>query len=107
VKVFNTSGSLLSEFVIPDLNAVLLRIDSGGNYYFSYDSTYSPKLRKYNSSGNLLLTLNDKSPYISSAIFSFDGSNNIYISGYQSDLITSTSSYDWIIKKYDSAGVEQ
>jgi hypothetical protein len=99
VKIFTMGGSPVSDFVIPDPNAVLLRIDGSGNYYFSYDSTYSPKFRKYNPSGNLLLTLNDKSPYVSYAVFSFDGSDNIYISGCQSNLITSESNYDWIIKK--------
>jgi hypothetical protein len=103
-KVFDTSGTLLSEFIIPDANAVLLRVDNSGDFYFSTDSA---SLRKYNSSGILQFALNSNSPYISSPIFVIDANNNIYISGCQFGLITPASNYDWIIKKFNGLGVEQ
>jgi hypothetical protein len=38
----------------------------------------------------------------------FDLSGNLYVSGYSSSsLMTSSSSYDWVIRKFDSMGVEQ
>jgi hypothetical protein len=96
---------LVSEFVIPDSNATLLRIDNLGDHYFSTDS--SSYLRKYNISGILQFTLNDKSPYIYYPSFIFDTNNNIYISGYGSNLVTSLSKNDWVIKKFNNVGVEQ
>jgi hypothetical protein len=107
IKKYHINGSLVSELVIPDSNATLLRIDNNGNYYFSTDSSSYLRMRKYNSSGVLQFTLNDKSPYIYYPSFTFDTNNNIYISGYDSNLVTSLSRNDWVIKKFNSAGVEQ
>jgi hypothetical protein len=107
VKKFNTNGTELSDFIIPETYAVLLKVDGTGNYYFSTYSSYNPRLTKYNSLGIFQFTLDENSPYINYPVFSFDGSNNIYISGYQSNLITPLSEDDWIIKKYNHVGVEQ
>jgi hypothetical protein len=107
IKKYDVNGSLVSELVIPDSNATLLKIDNIGNHYFSTDSSSYLRMRKYNSSGVLQVILNDKSPYIYYPSFTFDTNNNIYISGYGSNLVTSLSKNDWIIKKFNSAGVEQ
>jgi hypothetical protein len=107
IKKFSVSGTEIFEFAIPDSNATLLKIDSADNYYFSTDSSSYLRMRKYNSSGILQLTLNDKSPYIYNPSFTFDTDNNVYISGYGSNLVTSLSKNDWVIKKFNSAGVEQ
>jgi hypothetical protein len=107
IKKYDVNGALISEFVISDSNATLLRIDNFGNHYFSTDSSSYLRIRKYNTSGILQFTLNDKSPYIYYPSFIFDTNNNIYISGYGSNLVTSLSKNDWVIKKFNNVGVEQ
>jgi hypothetical protein len=109
VKKFNTSGTELTSFVIPDNSAALVKIDGSENYYFSSDSSSSALFRKYSASGSLLYSysLNSKSPYIYPPLYIMDSSNNFYMYGYASNLVTSVSGYDWIIRKFNSAGVEQ
>ena len=109
VKKFTPSGSELYSFVIPDNNATLVKIDSNENYYFSSGSSSSTLFRKYSSSGVLLnsYSWNSKSPYVSPPLFIMDNVNNVYMYGYASNLVTSVSGYDWIIMKFNSAGVEQ
>jgi hypothetical protein len=106
VKKFDTYGTELSGFIIPETYAVLLKVDGTGDYFSTY-SSYNARLTKYNSLGIFQFTLNEKSPYIYYPAFSIDDSNNIYISGYQSNLITPLSEDDWIIKKYNHVGIEQ
>jgi Ca2+-binding RTX toxin-like protein len=109
VKKYTVSGSELNAFVIPDDNATLVKIDSGGNYYFSSGSSTSALFRKYNSSGVQLSSYawNSKSPYIYPPSYIMDGINNVYMYGYASNLVNSASGNDWIIRKFDSSGVEQ
>lgn len=106
VKRFSTSGTELSSFVIPDANATLVKYD--GNYWFTGgSSTYNLALRKYNASGVLSVSFNNLSDYVYYPVFTIDSSYNVYVSGYKSNLITPESKNDWIIRKYNSAGIEQ
>jgi hypothetical protein len=109
VKKFTPDGTELTSFVIPDNSAVLVKIDDDGNYYFSSGSTSSSLFRKYTASGSLLnsYSWNSKSPYVYPPLYIMDNSNNVYMYGYASNLVSSVSGYDWIIKKFNSAGVEQ
>jgi len=109
VKKFTTAEAELYAFVIPDNNATLVKIDSSENYYFSSGSSSSTLFRKYSSSGVLLNTYswNSKSPYISPPLFIMDNANNAYMYGYASNLVSSASGYDWIIRKFNSMGIEQ
>ncbi|MDR3130703.1 MAG: hypothetical protein LBU18_04080 [Treponema sp.] len=47
------------------------------------------------------------SDYVYYPVFTIDSNNNVYISGKKPDLTTPESNYDWIILKYDGAGIEQ
>jgi hypothetical protein len=113
VKKFSTDGTPIYDFVIPDSNntstgATLVKIDSNENYYFSSGSSTSALFRKYNSSGVLQNSYlwNSRSPYIIPPSFIMDNANNVYMYGYSSNLVTSVSGSDWIIRKFDSAGNE-
>jgi hypothetical protein len=105
VKKFTASGADSYSFVIPDNNAALVKIDNNENYYFSSSTLF----RKYSSSGALLnsYSWNSRSPYVSSPLFILDNVNNVYMYGYASNLVTSVSGNDWVIRKFNSAGVEQ
>jgi len=106
VKRLDTSGNELFSFIIPDGNASIVKYD--GNYWItSGTSAYNLALRKYNASGALIASFNHLSSYVYYPIFTIDSNNNVYVSGMGQNLVTSVSSYDWIIKKYDSMGVEQ
>jgi len=100
VKRFDSSGNELFSFVTDD-SMTLIKYD--GDYWFAYSSV----LRKYNDSGVLTVSPNLSGTTIYGPIFTFDSSNNVYVSGYGSNLVTPASSTDWIIKKYNSMGIEQ
>jgi hypothetical protein len=79
-----------------------------GNYWFTGGSyTYNLALRKYNASGALSVSFIHLSDYVYYPVFTIDSNNNVYISGKKPDLTTPESNYDWIILKYDGAGIEQ
>jgi hypothetical protein len=106
VRRFTTSGSEITSFLIPDANATLIKYD--GYYYFTGgSSTYNLALRKYNDSGILSVSFNHLSDYVQYPVFTIDSSDNVYVSGEKSDLITPDSNYDWVIRKFNGAGVEQ
>jgi hypothetical protein len=99
----------------------LFRIDAGGNLYFNSGSDTSAVIKKYSLTNVLLSTMQynrlfsytaytghtTSSRYVYSPVLMFDPSGNLYVSGYCSNLITYSSGYDWVIRKFDSAGVEQ
>lgn len=108
VKKFTTGGTELYSFVIPDDSANLVKIDNSENYYFSSGSSTSTLFRKYNTSGTLLFSFswNSRLPYINHPLFIMDSSNSVYMYGYASNLVTSVSGNDWIIRKFNSSGNE-
>lgn len=96
---YTTDGSLVTSFEIP-YSYNYIDKDSSGNYYFS--SGYY--LLKYSSSGSLEWSVKHS---INSPSVALDSDGYIYVGGYGSNLISTTSNYDWYIKKYSSDGVEQ
>ncbi len=109
IKKYTEAGTELYAFTIPDNNATLLKIDSSENYYFSSGSSTSALFKKYNQSGALLnsFSWNTKPPYMNPPLFIMDNANNVYMFGYSSNLITTGSGNDWIIRKFNSDWVEQ
>jgi len=109
IKKFTTAGTDIYFFVISDDNAALVKFGSGDNYYFSSGSSSSALFRKYNSAGVLQnsYSWNSRSPYIYQPMYIMDNSNNVYMYGYVSNLVSSVSGNDWIVRKFNSAGVEQ
>jgi hypothetical protein len=108
VKIFTKTGGELSTLIIPEADSVLVKIDSG-NYWFSCGTSIDASIVKYNLSGTLLqkFAYNSKSPYIYNPTAILDSSNNIYIAGYASNLVSPVSRYDWIIRKFNNLGIEQ
>ena len=98
IKKFTTSGSLLSSFIIQEAKTSLLTIDESRYFYFTAGYPYNMILCKYDSSGNLI-TIFNKEKAISYPVFMVYSDGSIYIAGSESNLVTSTSNEDWIIRK--------
>ncbi|OHD12758.1 MAG: hypothetical protein A2086_07205 [Spirochaetes bacterium GWD1_27_9] len=88
-----------------EVNAIA--IDSNNNVYVGgYCSNYKYWwIKKFDSNGNEIWDkgFDGNNGWDSIVI---DSNNNIYVAGYGSTLISSSSSYDWWIKKFDSNGNE-
>ncbi|MDR1277471.1 MAG: choice-of-anchor D domain-containing protein [Treponema sp.] len=125
IKQYTLDGQELStwnKILDTDSEVNLLKIDTGGNLYFNSGSSTSAIIRKYSITNVLLNTIQynryftftsqygytSSSRYVSSPVLMFDLSGNLYVAGYSSSsIMTSSSGYDWVIRKFDSAGVEQ
>jgi len=128
IKQFTTDGQELSTWnkvLNNDGEVNLLRIDSTGNMYFNSGSSYDAVIRKYSINNVLLTTIRyngrfqwtnpqtgykgTSSNYVDYTILMFDSSGNLYVSGKSdySNIFSPDSNYDWIIRKFNSMGVEQ
>jgi hypothetical protein len=112
-KKFSTAGSELSSFIIQDANSLLLRVDASGNYFVSTNSNTT--ISKYTATGQRQSQFslssgfyyNGNSKYLIISSLLFDDSNNLYVAGYSSNLLTDTSNTDWVIRKFNNMGIEQ
>ncbi len=93
-------------------------IDSNDNVYVagwgtnlaSGSSITDIWVKKFNSNGIEDITnwnkIFDNGLWDSSAELAIDSNNNVYLAGTAENLVSSSSGYDWMIKKFNSNGVE-
>jgi hypothetical protein len=117
IKQYTFDGTDVSAFTkVLDTTINFIRFDTTGNLLFTSGSSTTAKLQKYDIAGTLISSFN-YNPYFTAngssynycynPILMFDNYENFYVSGYGSNLVTSESSYDWVIRKFDVSGVEQ
>jgi hypothetical protein len=124
IKQYTLDGQELStwnKILDTDSEVNLLKIDNSGSLYFNSGSSTSAVIRKYSIINVLLNTIQyngyftytfqygytSSYNYVSSPVLMFDLSDNLYVSGHCSSMVTSSSGNDWVIRKFDSMGVEQ
>jgi hypothetical protein len=124
IKQYTLDGQELStwnKILDADGEVNLLKIDNSGNLYFNSGSSTSAVIRKYSITNVLLNTIRyngyfpytsqygytSSNNYVSSPVLMFDSFGNLYVSGCDGSMVTSSSGNDWVIRKFDSMGVEQ
>lgn len=105
IKYFTISGSESASYVIS--NPISKVVDFNSQYYWldcgKDDSSYYHYLHVYDSSFNLMKTCNagtNGSMIVSEPLFVHNTDGALYGAGYNSNLVTSKSGYDWYIVKY-------
>ena len=102
LKVFDYDGVEQRSHIF-DLENMKLICIYDNDYYFTAGSSYSRGLYRISESGEVLETYglnSNSSSSVSNPIYIISGTDgSIYQAGYDNDLVTSKSGYDWIIRK--------